>query len=128
VVGWTGDADATAAVLETEMVIWKMRVQLALQRMSFLDSNLESAYALIKGQCSKPILEKVEAQENYTDIHSRRDPIGLLQLIKGVMFNYSLQKVRAVTLIDIIQPNIVSQTRYMTDSKYLESSGPNWMY
>jgi hypothetical protein len=61
--------------VETEMVVWKMRVQLALQRMTLLEANLQSAYALIKGQSSKPILEKVEAKENYADIHARRDPM-----------------------------------------------------
>jgi hypothetical protein len=105
---------------ETEMVVWKMRVQLTLQRMTLLEANLQSAYALIKGQCSKPILEKVEAQENYGGIHSQRDPMGLLGLIKGVMFNYNSRKDRAVTLIDIIKPSIVSQTRYMSASEYLE--------
>ena len=43
-------------------MVWKMQVNIALQRASQLETNLQSAYALIKGQCSKPILEKVEAQ------------------------------------------------------------------
>jgi hypothetical protein len=73
---------------ETKVVVWKMRVQLALQRMTLLEANLQSAYALIKGQSSKPILEKVEAQENYADIHARRDPMGLLTLIKGVLLQF----------------------------------------
>jgi hypothetical protein len=107
-------------VPETNMIVWKMRVQLSLQRSSLLDSNMESAYALIKGQCSKPILEKVEAQQNYNTVHQARDAIGLLELIKCVMFNYNSRKYRAMTLIDIMQPNMVSQTRYMSDSEYLE--------
>jgi hypothetical protein len=80
---------APTVVAETDMMIWKVQVQIVLQRRSMLNSNLESAYALIKGQCSKPILKKVEAQQAYTTVHQDRDPMGLLELIKAVMFKYS---------------------------------------
>jgi hypothetical protein len=103
----------------TIMMVWKMKVQLALQQTAALDANLESVYALIKGQCSKPILEKVEAQHDYRAVHDTRDPIGLLEVIKGVMFNYNSRKYLAVAIIDIMKPNIVSQARYMSDSEYL---------
>jgi hypothetical protein len=109
-----------AAPAEGEMMVWKMRVQLSLQRASLLASNLESVYALIKGQSSKPILEKVEVQQGYAAFHQARDPIGLLELIKGVMFNYNSKKYRAMSLIAIFNPDLVSQTRYTTDSEYLE--------
>jgi hypothetical protein len=69
------------------MMAWKMKVQLALQRSSLLASNLESACALLKGQSSKPILEKAEAQQGCLTVHQARDSSGLLELLKGVMFN-----------------------------------------
>mmetsp|Transcript_10500 Transcript_10500/g.17381 ORF Transcript_10500/g.17381 Transcript_10500/m.17381 type:complete len:245 (-) Transcript_10500:48-782(-) len=116
----TAPALVSGVMPAVEMMVWKMKVQLALQRIATLYSNLESAYALIKGQCSKPILEKVEAQTSYSSVHSARDPMGLTSLIKGVMFNYNSRKERAVSIIDIMQVNIVSQTRYMTASEYLE--------
>lgn len=103
-------AGTPPVIAETDMMIWKMKVQLALQRTAMLESNLESAYALIKGQCSKPILEKIEAQQKYGVTHQSRDPIGLLEIIKSVMFNYNSRKYRAMALIDIIKPDIVSQT------------------
>ena len=115
-----GTAENPGVVPDTDMMVWKMRVQLVLQRVAALDANLQSAYAMIKGQCTKPILEKVEAQGNYGDVHLRRDPIGLLQLIKEVMFNYNSRKARAIGIISLIKTNIVSQTRYMTTSDYLE--------
>jgi hypothetical protein len=103
-----------------EMMMWKMKATLVLTRNTLLESNMQSVYALIKGQCSKPVLEKVESQETYATTHMNRDPIGLLSIIKGMMFNDNSRKDRAVTLMDIIQPNVVSQTRYMTLSEYLE--------
>jgi hypothetical protein len=116
----TRTAVAPELVSEADMMVWKMKVQLSLQRGSILASNLESAYALIKGQSSKPILEKVEAMQGYTGIHQARNPIGLVGLIEGVMFNYNSKKYRATSLIDIFKPDLVSQTWYMTDSEYLE--------
>jgi hypothetical protein len=107
---------APAVIQDTDMMIWKKQVQLVqlvLNCMSTLDSNLQSAYALIRGQCSKPILEKVEAQLGYMTIHQERNPIGLLGLIKAVMFNDNSWKYRGVSIIDIIKPNIVSQTQYI---------------
>jgi hypothetical protein len=41
-------AGTPPAVPEAQMVIWKMKLQLSLQRGLLLDSNLESAYTLIK--------------------------------------------------------------------------------
>jgi hypothetical protein len=65
-------------VSEADMMAWKMKVQLALQRSSLLASNLQRACALVKGQSSKPITEKVEAQQGCTAVHQARDTIGLL--------------------------------------------------
>jgi hypothetical protein len=105
----------------TEMMVWKMEVNLVLQRKASLDSSLKSAYSLIKGQCSKPILEKVEAQANYATVHLEKDPIGLLKLIKGVMFNYNSRKFQSVAIFEVSKLILsVSQTRYMSASEYLE--------
>jgi hypothetical protein len=105
---------------DSEVQVWKMRASMALQREAMLESNLESAYALITGQCSEAIIEKVKAQTDYTAVHGARDPIRLLELVRSVMFQYNSRKYRAVAIIEIIDPSIVSQTRYMTDSDYLE--------
>jgi len=107
-------------VSETDMVTWKLKMQMALQRSATLETNMESVYGLIRGQCSKPILEKVEAQQTYSQVHSARDPIRLLGLIQNVMFNYNSKQYRAMSIINIIKSDIVTQTRYMTASEYLE--------
>jgi hypothetical protein len=99
---------------------WKMKVSLVLQRDALLDSNLESTYGLITGQCSESILEKVKAQDSYTDVHRDRDPIRLLGIIKAVMIQYDSKKYRAMAILQVINPQFVSQTRGMTDSEYLE--------
>ena len=112
-------APATGAP-DSEVQVWKMRTNMVLQREALLASNLKSAYALIKGQCSKPILEKVEAQADYAQVHQDHDPIRLLGLLKLVMFQYNSRKYRAMAIIEIIGATLVSQMRYMSDSEYLE--------
>jgi hypothetical protein len=44
-----------AVIPATDLMVWKMEVNLVLQRKASLDSNLKSAYSFIKGQSSKPI-------------------------------------------------------------------------
>ncbi len=105
---------------DSNVQVWKMKVNMALQCEALLDGNLESAYSLIKGQCSKPILEKVEVQVNYATVHQDRNPIGLLGLLRAVMYQYNSKKYRAVAIIEMINPGLVLQTCYMSDSEYLE--------
>lgn len=107
-------------ISDMDSMVLKIEVNMVLKRRAELNVDLESIYGVIQGQSSKPIIEKVEAQEGYRVVHNDRDPIGLLKLIKGVMFNYNSRRARAVTIIEIIQPNFVSQLRYMTASEYLE--------
>jgi hypothetical protein len=97
---------------DTDMALWKMRAALALQHSTLLDANLESAYALIRGQCGRGIQEKVEAQQSdFKMTHIDRDPIGLMALIKAVMFNYyNSRKYRAMAIVEIIKPSQPGQT------------------
>ncbi len=112
--------DPLLPATEGEMIVWKMQVSIVLRRIARLDSNLEGVYQLFKGQCSKPILEKVESQQAYATVHQGRDPIGLLKLIKAVMFNYNSKRYRAVALIEVIGVGLVFQSKYATASEYLE--------
>ena len=64
-------------------------------------------------------MEKVRAQTDFDAVQQGRDPIGLLCLIRSVMFQYDSRKHRAVAIIELTNTN-VSQSRHMTDSEYLE--------
>ena len=111
--------EADGTLPQGPMMIWKMEAGMVLTRRQLLETNLTSAYALIQGQCSDAVLEKVRGQANYATIHRDRDPVALLGLIRGVMFQYDSRKHRAVAIIELTS-NMVSQTRHMSDSEYLE--------
>jgi hypothetical protein len=51
-------------------------------------------------------------------VHQARDPVGLLELLR-VMFNFNSEKYRGVSDRHH-QPDIVSQTQYISESEYLE--------
>ena len=104
---------------EGMMMIWKMEAGMVLARRQLLESNMASAYALIQGQCNDAMLEKVRAQGNYEVVHRARDPVGLLDLIRSVMYQYDSRKCRAMAIIEMTD-NMVSQGRHMSDAEYLE--------
>ena len=113
-----------AVLSQIEMMMFTTNYKIVLQRRADLKTALQSMYHILVGQCTKAIMEKVSAATDYTIVQPARDPIGLLGLIKGVMFNYNSRKYRAVSLIDIIKPHIISQVKAggvsMSNSEYLE--------
>jgi Reverse transcriptase (RNA-dependent DNA polymerase) len=112
-------AGADGTMPEGLMMIWKMEAGMVLTRRQLLETNLTTAYALIQGQCSDAVLEKVRAQADFVGVHRDRDPVRLLGLIRSVMYQYDSRKHRAVAIIELTN-NMVSQTRHMSDSEYLE--------
>jgi hypothetical protein len=82
--------------------------------------------ALIKGQCSKPTLEKIEAMQGHAGIRQGRNPIRLLGLVKEGAFNCNSKKCRATSLLVMSKPDLVSETRCMkfrTQLDVLKSAG-----
>ena len=112
-------ANPDGSMPEGEMMMWKMEAGMVLARRQLLETNLTSAYALIQGQCSDTVLEKVRAQADFVGVHRDRDPIKLLGLIRSVMYQYDSRKHRMVAIIELTN-NMVSQSRHMSDSEYLE--------
>ena len=101
------------------MMIWEMTARMVLERRQLLETNQTSVDALIQGQCSEAVLEKVRAHTDFVAVHQARDPIGLLRLVRPVMFPYDSRKHRAVAIIELTK-TMLSQSRLMTDSEYLE--------
>ena len=91
------------------MMIWEMEEGMVHERRQLLETNLTSAYALIQGQCSEAVLEKVRAQTDFVAVQQARDPIELLRLVRSVMFQYDSRKHRASIARS---PSLSSQTRW----------------
>ena len=98
------------------MMEWQTQVDMVLERRQLLETNLASTYALIQGQCSDAVLEKVREQTDFVAVHQARDPIGLLRLLRSV---YDSQKHRTVATIELSN-SMMSQSRRMSDAEYLE--------
>jgi hypothetical protein len=105
---------------QLDITVFSLEARKVSERRLTLDDSLGGAYALITGQCSKPILEKVSSQHGYAVVHEVRDPIGLLKLLKLVMSNYNSRKYRPISIIEISKIDLASQAPGMTLSVYLE--------
>ena len=55
-------------------------------------NNMNKAYALILGQCTQAVKNKLEAKENWQEIETEHDPIVLLRAIKAITQDYQDSK------------------------------------
>ena len=70
---------ATATVVELK--IWEMDFKEYRKRMEEREKNMEKTYALILGQCSKTICDRIEAHEQWEPVNTSSNALGLLRLI-----------------------------------------------
>ena len=63
-----------------------------MRRKDTLVRNLKSAYALIYRQCSDTLCVKLESRPDYKGIKATADPIGLLENIKAVMYQFQAER------------------------------------
>ena len=57
-----------------------------------LEENLERAFTIIHGQCTEILLTKLGGDKKYEAIERDQYVIGILNLIKGVMFKFDGNK------------------------------------
>ena len=70
---------ATATVVELK--IWEMDFKEYRKRVEEREKNMEKTYALILGQCSKTIRDRIEAHEQWESVNTSSNALGLLRLI-----------------------------------------------
>jgi len=100
-------------------LVYKIEATEVVKRRGTLNHNLKSVYLLIVGQCSPDILQKVKAQQGYLAVSQARDPIGLLALIRSVMFSYNSNKYRALSILETMDA-VATQTRNMSTADYMQ--------
>ena len=54
--------------------------------------NLKRAFTIIHGQCTKSLLANLVRDRKYESIKNDQDVIGMLNIIKGVMFKFDGNK------------------------------------
>ena len=84
--------DPDPAASETQKAIWRERVKKYVTRTETLDENIKSLYALVLGQCTDIMRQKIEADPDFDDFSKERDGLSLLAAIKKICYNFQSQK------------------------------------
>jgi hypothetical protein len=72
--------------------IWEKRVDKMIEQEERLKDTTSRAYALVWGQCSDALREKVKAHKDYAKAHEMGSVIKLLKVVKTEMFTFQTQK------------------------------------
>jgi hypothetical protein len=67
-------------------MIFKGELGTFIKRKSYLNQNIQKAYALVIGQCTDLLQSKLKQQSQWTTISQDQDVIALLSLIKTITF------------------------------------------
>ena len=89
-------AGANMAVIE----LWKDSVKQLGKRISYLDENTKTLYALVWGQCTDILQQKLESTEGFTSVWEEGQGISLLKMIKNITYSFQSQKYPGQSLFD----------------------------
>lgn len=86
------------------------------------EENQKRAYAIVWGQCSPTIQDRVKANDGYLAINTNLDLIGLLGLIRTSMYTGATSKDKIHSLIDAMDKfHSFKQTSRMDNATYLRT-------
>ena len=91
----TGDI---ATMSEIDKMILKEQVTKYVARKELFEDNMNKAYGVILGQCSKAVKDKLECRDDWTTMEAQLDPIMLLKAIKEITQNYEDSKYPIATI------------------------------
>ena len=106
---------------ETEKYVWKKEVDEYVKQKSYLKQNMKTLYALVWGQCTDIMKQRIEGTTEFETLSNERDGLGLLKTIKNMVFNFQSQKYLPQALSESVRRlhNCV-QTKHMTTQVFME--------
>ena len=109
----------TATVVQLK--IWEMDLKEYRKRMEDRERNMEKTYALILGQCSKTIRDRIEAHEHWETVNTSSNALGLLRLIRQSLYQRATRRQETHALIEAETALMrFRQSERMSNSDYLE--------
>ena len=85
------------------------------------EQNMEKTYALILGQCSKTIRDRIEAHEQWEVVNTSSNALGLLRLIRQSLYQRATRRQETHALIEAETALMrFRQSERMSNSDYLE--------
>mmetsp|Transcript_42989 Transcript_42989/g.50291 ORF Transcript_42989/g.50291 Transcript_42989/m.50291 type:complete len:480 (-) Transcript_42989:318-1757(-) len=113
-------------LLTTNRLIFSREIDTYVKRVDEYRQNKSTMYSKILGQCTEPLITKLEAMDEYEDINNASDAIQLLQAIRQIAFEYESQKYPFINMhLALKQYYRAYQKKYVTEAAYLENFSNN---
>ena len=71
-----------------EFIMYQIQLKQYLADASKYNENLERCFGIIMGQCSPSMEQSLMANENFVELKSKSDSIGLIKLIEAICYSY----------------------------------------
>jgi Zinc knuckle len=119
-------ADIADTATKRELVIWEASLKSYARRQEELKSNLTTLYAVIWGQCSNAMRNKLRALDDFVSENQKNNCIWLLKEIKGVTHKFDTKRHVVMSLLDArVAFYNCHQTQNQTNADYLATFQSN---
>ena len=104
-----------------QLKIWEMDFKEYWKQMEEREQSMEKTYALILGQCSKTIRDRIEAHKQWEAVNTSSNALGLLRLIRQSLYQRATRRQETHALIEA-ETTLMQfhQSERMSNSDYLE--------
>jgi hypothetical protein len=107
-------------LLVSQKLIFKGQIDQYIRQEAMLQENMQRAYSLVLGQCSKLLRAKLKQSSDWAQVSSAFDVLGLTKLIKSIVFKFDDQKFLPVSLYQAKQNFCSLCQGTMMNAEYLE--------
>eukprot|EP00978_Attheya_sp_CCMP212_P006553 scaffold15183_cov61-Attheya_sp.AAC.2 len=115
-------SDPATGASATVKRIWEKEVDEYVKQKSYLNQNMKTLYALVWGQCTDVMKQKLEGLSTFDTLSADRDGLGLLKAIKDLVYNFQSQKYLPQALHkSTCRFYICVQGKHMTTQVYMEN-------
>ena len=85
------------------------------------ECNLKQTHSIAMGKCAESMRQKLEAEPGYESVKAEADVIGILRLIKRLMYNYQSHKYSSQAVHEALRNfYTLQQGRHADNQEYLQ--------
>ena len=85
-------ADLKDSASKAEVRLWEKKIDSLSKREDQLEHNLRQVFALVWGQCTDILQQKIESEEGFASMSAENDGLLLIKTIKNITYQYQSQK------------------------------------
>ena len=105
----------------TERKIFENKCSVYCKREETYRSNMEQIFALIWGQCTEALQAKLQGLDNFDELNTNSDALGLLKEMKAIAFNFQMHKYSHLALNEAKRRFYhLVQGKHMSNQDYLK--------